>query len=485
MYNNPLYLNRTSLDLVNLPIDGNIVFHQGEILQGVVKDINQDGMVALAVKGRVIEAAAQVPVTIGETLLMVVDQVKTGQVRLKVMSPVEMQQGEDQAIAERLMEMGISPRPSHVHMARQLLNNDLILNLNNLEAIIKSTAQLGEATPQNINLAVFQLVRNLPQDSTILKALAQYTSPGSNINTLLGDVLAALEAFEPAEPAARQSQIPPVPTALGNAPHDVEQQSGIINSPEAKAATKTTTEQGLNPVLPKIAAADDFLKQLSLLLRSELTTHRLHAQDSPRQAAQRLEQVLRSGPDLLRGLLLLQEAVEGSANPAYDRPSINISNKLEALSREMLGQNIMNLYTRPSDEAPQYYFAFPVQWGEQSQLCQLRISAKPGKSGLKDREQINLAVSLETPRLGMVLFHLTWHRLKQLELRGVVSSQTSYNRLHPYLHELKRSLQELGYSVTDHGLKISPAEENQSLKVLPESQARPGQSGWFKVDIKV
>lgn len=490
MFNNPLYLNRTSLEIASGFADGDILFRQGEMLQGVVKEAH-DGMVMLALKGQVIEAAAQIPVTIGETLLLTVDTVEAGRVSLKVMNSVELQPKEDQIIAERLMEMGVLPKPAHINMARQLLNYDLLLNRPNMEALIKNTALLGGTTAANINLAAFQLARGFPHDLTMLKSLEQYCTQNTDINSLFDE---ALQAFTRLLSSARPGAQPPStpgPDPLGNpavlnlnstAPPATARPHQTALGASQDAVTASAANQTAVPVRP----TDGFLKELLNLLKAELESQRLQLDEDPSPMGGRLQQSLRARPELLRGLLLLEAALKQGEGQITDRAAwAHTMGKTETLIRELLGQQLMNLNPASTDEPVQYYFSFPVQWGTATKRCEVRIAGEPGKSPWGERQQITVAVALQTSRLGEVLFHVAWQPCKQLELRGVVDSQAAYSLLRPRLCELIQALQEMGYAVKDFGLKISNPKKGDSLKNIPRPPVKPETGGWLKIDLRV
>jgi hypothetical protein len=493
MYNNPLYLNRTILDIASLPADKALVFHQGELLQGLVKAIHTDGTVLLALKGRMIEASARVPVEVGQNLFLMVDQAEAGRVRLKIMTPAGIQQIEDRTIAERLMEIGISPQAKEAQMARQLLSYNLGINRHNLDMMNRSTAMLGEATPENINLAAFQLARNLPQHPAVLQSLARYSSPGSDVITLIQDVLRLVSTDYPAEEAPQpqnradnlpQAGIKPAHTTAAAMP---KQEQALISSPSSHPAGDKPYMPVNSAVVHPPAASGDILKQLLILVRQQLNAYRLEIGAPAPALSSRLEDMVRSQPEMLRGLLVAEDMMNEAGKSGIYRPGSAVLSRLEALSREIMGQQVINLPTPAvTEEAPQCYFALPVQIGEERRRCEIHISGEPGQSGLREQEQINVAVSLDTPALGAVLFHVTWHKSRFMEIRSVVESQASYDILQLYLPELYRALENLGYTVRDCGMKVSPpGEPAQSLKIVPRPPENHGPGWRSKVDIKV
>lgn len=488
MFNKPLYLNRTSLDIVSWPEEQAMVFHQGELLQGQVKSVNTDGLVLLALRGRVIEATAQVPVQAGQNLALMVDRVEAGRIRLKILNPGGIQQLDDRTIAMRLLEIGVSPQEKEIQMARWLMNYNLPVNRHNMDMMLKSTALLGQATPENMNLSAFHLARDLPRHQAVLNALAQYASHGDDINTLIKDVLRLASVDYPNQESflqtsrinhqiqAKESDYPKAelekqPTLTNSQVNQVGEKSGLA----VKNAADSTPLQSTG-----------VYRQILDLVHKELQAWRLEISDKATAILPGLETLVRSQPELLRGLLLVQDLLN---RPVFDgyHPETILLDKLQTLSREIMGQQISNIITPISmEDTPQCYFSFPVQIGEERYLCEVRVSGEPGQSGLKEQQNINLAVSLNTPALGTVLFHVTWSRPITIEVRSVVESQASYDILKLYLPQLWQSLQDLGYTVKPHDTKIcSPRQPAQSMKIIPQPTAKPGQNWRTTVDLKV
>jgi hypothetical protein len=132
------------------------------------------------------------------------------------------------------------------------------------------------------------------------------------------------------------------------------------------------------------------------------------------------------------------------------------------LEKEISGQRLFNLSSRTSGEnISSYYFSFPVKMDNDYSLCQLRIN-KDTRKNLKDLDSLNFVVSLNTSKLGIVVFHVNWHRQGNIELQGVVESQATCNYINKNMGELVAKLQGLGFKVSNLGVKVSvsPAEIN-------------------------
>ena len=153
---------------------------------------------------------------------------------------------------------------------------------------------------------------------------------------------------------------------------------------------------------------------------------------------------------------------------------------------ELTGQKLFNFITRSNPDTPlnYYYFSFPVQIDEQYHLCQLRVDRENGKKSLHQQDQIRFIVSLNTERMGIVLFHVTWQRNHTLTLQGVVESGEVSRYLQTHLGNLVNSLERLGYLVNSLGIKVATdREELEDLRVrLTEQQQAVRPLG---IDIRV
>jgi hypothetical protein len=57
--------------------------------------------------------------------------------------------------------------------------------------------------------------------------------------------------------------------------------------------------------------------------------------------------------------------------------------------------------------------------------------------------------------MGIVVFHVNWHRQGTLKLQGVVESQSACNYMNKNMGELVAKLQGLGFKVSNLGVKVS------------------------------
>ena len=140
--------------------------------------------------------------------------------------------------------------------------------------------------------------------------------------------------------------------------------------------------------------------------------------------------------------------------------------RLDNMGKEISGQRLFNLSTRsPGDNFPSYYyFSYPVKMEDGYSLCQLKIN-KDARKNLKNMDNLNFVVSLNTNKMGTVLFHVNWQRQGNIKLQGVVENQATCNHLNRNMEKLVNKLQELGFKVSNLGIKVSTSSaEINSVK---------------------
>ena len=84
MENNLLSLNNKVFLNINHPAaqQRGLVFNQGDILRGLVQDMNTSGMARVLIQGQLIEATAEAAVRPGQNLHLLVDEVQPGRIIL-------------------------------------------------------------------------------------------------------------------------------------------------------------------------------------------------------------------------------------------------------------------------------------------------------------------------------------------------------------------------------------------------------------------
>ena len=188
MGSNQVSLTRMMLNITT-PQDQGLSLARGEILKGAVQDVKADGLVMIMLKGRLIEAVSEVIVKPGEQLYLVVDDFRNGKAYLKVLTPQGIEKIENASVSANLQAMGWPAKDEYVAMARKLLQHNLPVTGDNLKSLARSVNMLGGFTGRNLEIAAFALERELPLNQQTLLALLQHTSPESNVARLAENLI--------------------------------------------------------------------------------------------------------------------------------------------------------------------------------------------------------------------------------------------------------------------------------------------------------
>lgn len=199
----------------------------------------------------------------------------------------------------------------------------------------------------------------------------------------------------------------------------------------------------------------------------------------------RLQNVVGQEREIIRVLGLLQEIIKSDSGMMKNPLLTDILNKIEGMEKELSAQRMLNVYSRgATDSNINYlYFAFPVKWGDEYRLGQLKINRDMGRKDLNKQDSIKFIVSLDTAQMGAVLFHVNWKKCGELEVQGVVEQAEIREYLNRNLGELFRGLKDLGYRVKNLGIKVLEREEEMRLRLAfgeTPLTVRP-----FGIDIRV
>ncbi len=221
------------------------------------------------------------------------------------------------------------------------------------------------------------------------------------------------------------------------------------------------------------------------LLRTLLETLHLNLEGDSQDIGNKLQNRLTLERDIIRGLNLLQDIIKNDSIASKNPLIADLFNRIEGMERELSAQRMLNFVSRGAvDSGSNYfYFAFPVRWGEEYRLGQLRINRELGTRGLNKQDNIRFIVSLDTAQMGVVLFHVNWKKLGELEVQGVVERQEIREYLNRNLGELFQGLESLGYRVKNLGIKVVEREEEMRLRLALEEtplNLRP-----FGIDVRV
>ena len=242
-----------------------------------------------------------------------------------------------------------------------------------------------------------------------------------------------------------------------------------------------------DPAAPDLAAAKEAksfdLTEFAKILRMALDSAAGRIAGSSSDVNLVLHDQIKDRPlllDNLRGLLEMLRANEMlTKTPAGQELLTKISN----LQQQITGQALLNSVVKlgPDVSTNNYYFSFPVEIDNQLSYCQLRVQ-KNTSSRLGQQDNIKLVVSLDTPALGIVMFHIDWHRHGYIQLQGVVETAEAGRVIGENIAELLLSLNELGYRANNLGIKVAGGPEELVLKPRIK-EVEQNKVGQFNIDV--
>ncbi len=530
--NNQVFLNKFILNLAKASDEG-ISFNKGELLKGQVQEVKENGLVSIFIKGKLIEALSEVMVNKGQQLFLMVDDMKEGRVVLKVMTPELLSKAENANLAGTLKEIGVPPDQANLQIAKKLIQHNLPVNSESLKAMAKGVSFLGEATAKNLEIVGTAMANNTPISKPVLSALASFVDNKADLASLAKELINILNRMEgnastprpamvniapnlidegkpvptnmaanltveakavppnitnslAAEPKTMPvnitaSPVPPAPISTGSA--EVVSQANTQQIQPAITPLANTWGGGMQTVFsPSTERVFSLLNQLLTTLLVPVNT------DMPENTRQEIIEALKTNlandKDLIRGLNLVKDILTQKEIPEVNKSVVSsIINTIENVEKEIVGTKLLNVMTKfTADNTLSYYYvSFPVKVNEEYRLCELKIDKNVGKTSLVDQDNIKFVVSLETANLGLVLFHVDWHKNKMLNFQGVVETPEVKQHINAGIKGLINNLQSLGYTVDFQGIKVVSDQESLRLRL----QEAPEVVKPFVIDIRV
>ncbi|PKM76605.1 MAG: hypothetical protein CVU90_11670 [Firmicutes bacterium HGW-Firmicutes-15] len=312
-------------------------------------------------------------------------------------------------------------------------------------------------------------------------------SPARDVSTgIYQHILPDGEAEVPAQNAARatgsetqrvmmENLLKLLPASAGTAEPDgnVALKTGETDRSQVLSGQTPLVQTHNDSGLPQ----DNLTQRVVNLLQTLVDIVELDLATSPDKIAEKIQNSTQSEREIIKALLLLEDLTSDQRVGDKIGSVKDFSLRLENMEKEISGQRLFNLSSRtPGENITSYYFSFPVKMDNGYSMCQLKIN-KDSRQKLKDLDNLNFVVSLNTSKLGIVLFHVNWHRQGTLKLQGVVESQSTCNYMNKNIGELVAKLQGLGFKVSNLGVKVSispveincvkPVFEDVSQKIRP------------------
>ena len=171
-------------------------FIQGEILKGVVGEINPDGTINMLINGKPVEAASEVNVSPGQHLYLLVDGFKNGLTYLKVISEPGSGVLDENTLSVNLRGIGVPSNADTILIANKLLQQDIPVNSQNIATVFKAVSMIGGLTTRNLDMAAFILEHNIPLDKNILPVIDQFISSDGDLSRLVRELFQILSRME-------------------------------------------------------------------------------------------------------------------------------------------------------------------------------------------------------------------------------------------------------------------------------------------------
>lgn len=493
---------------ISTSAESGITFNKGEILKGEVQEVKGNGLVSVFIKGRLIEALSEVIVNKGQQLFLMVDEAKAGKVILKVLTPEMLEKIENRNLSTTLRDIGLPADRNNVLMAKKLIQHNLPVTAANLKTILQGVNLLGEVSAKNLELVGVAMAKDLPINKTTLSALAQFVDGKKDLAGLLKEIITILNKIEQAaSPPLRATENRLMPTNTMSISAEAEssksQTSGtLLNKPSEttpisiqqqviadKATVHAATTSTQASTTPQTQTSLINFPVFQLLTQLTETLLLPMSSTSPEEQVKGIINAMKnnliSEPDLIRGLTLVKDVLQQKEIPGMEKTLINLLiNNISAVEKEVVGQKLLNVMARYSiDNNPDfYYLSFPVKIDDEYRLLQVQINKNIGNQALKDMDNIKFIVSLETGKLGIVLFHIEWHKSNMLKMQGVVENELVHKHLTANVDRLIKALETLGYIVEFENFKIVEEEIDPmrlQLKEIPDL-VKP-----FVIDIRV
>lgn len=166
---------------------------KGEILKGMVESIKENGMIMVNLKGRSIEAFTELVLTPGQELFLMVDEPQDGKTILRLATTQMMADRTNEKIAVNLNQMGLKTDDSTLVIAQKLIQHNLPVSRENIEAMVKITRDMGGMTPSTLELASTALAGGLKTDSETMSSLREFITNPVVVKAVIEEVIKTLE----------------------------------------------------------------------------------------------------------------------------------------------------------------------------------------------------------------------------------------------------------------------------------------------------
>ena len=420
---------------------------KGEIVQAVVEKSTGDGLFQVSIKGTIVEAAAELMLTAGQSLILRCEGSVDGRQVLKIVKPDEEYL---LRVATFLQEMGYKADDRLTALTAKLIQYGLPLTRENIDLMLNSTRWLGGFNSLNLETAAWAVAGKLKANPETLVALRSFLTQPAAVNQLLPLVLQSLSTSGQKSGEGTISNLEShsdlIPTA-----------NGLESSVTATRFNDSKTRNASFREAQRTNATLELLRIIDSLVKVRDT-------GDPETIKLDLQRHFESHREITKALLVIQELLTGYSDTAKPAGK-EVLQLVQRTAEELLGQAAFNSVDRQTSnqQAGFYYLAIPLEVAGRDQLMELRIyKDERGNRRLSEMDEIRLAVSLATANLGFVVFHVTWQKDNTLIIQGVVDNPNSKAMIEKDISVLQQRLIENGYTVQFLGMKVKA--ETESLR---------------------
>ncbi len=466
------YLNNLFLTPdVRIPESGaDISWLQGDTVTGYVEQVYRNGLVKLIVKGKVMEALSEIPLSPGQKLSLYVSEVRPGYVHLRVLAPESGAQRDNQKLFEVLQKLNIKPDETTLFLAAKLVETGLPVSQENLTRLSSVVKLLGGPTTETLKTGLWVVSRKSELLPEQVLALRTFLTGTNNVGVLLteaGELLARMAGQENQNDGAVAAGFSAAasvgrgdygePPLIEELPvFRVAEEDG--SSDKVPAANRGRLPDLIPLQLPAVRNA------LARLL--EAVTVSLKEYDGLQTGV--VHEVIKGFPDTARALavleLIIAEYVKNKGDSEVIRQALD---KIRTARRELEGQQIFNVLTNQERDNQQlvFYVTLPVLVGGKFHLCELKVTkdSTGTRQAGDEKPAFTLALSLGTSTMGFVVFHLTCFSDSRLLMQVVSEDRRAGSYLQSELPDLIQNLEKLGFKVDRWEVKVVE-DKQQNLK---------------------
>lgn len=446
------------ISTLNSPVDrlsSLIRLQPDQLLHGRVVAVD-GSQVVISLLGEQIAAESALSLMVGQTVTLVVREVRSDRVVLQVASETGAEESirrpiTDQDLSDLLTATHLLPDSTNLQIARALLRNSLPITSTIVSAARNALSFLHIPTADDVDAAIQLLAKGLPVTPQSLElakcALLQPSDLGARVQALAAQLLELLLQTAETKRGEAAAMLPRHIPALA---HQLLRELPLLIPDHVHGQAFAAL---VRQVLDQIATPTEH--RLAQLLEEGEPEGFLP--EDPRQA---LGVLIRQHPpeamrDFRRQLASMNDAVaQASAELPTHHPLAPLLRELDVAIREMIlmveAEQLSNAGLPPPTQPQGYYvFNLPIVAAGQdaADTAEVRIYYQQRDHTKRiDPENAHLAFLLEMSHLGPIDVHVDLYQ-KRLRCRIECAHQEAIDLFRQSSSELQERLQDVGYTV--------------------------------------